>query len=150
MATGKTRGFTVVELLVAFAVIAIATAIVVSGFRNYARYQEYNQAVSTVRAVLYDARMQARASEGGQARGVKVFGSSLVVYPGTTYSAGNGANRTTTFTNVTLVSALTGGVTEFSFSNLTGLPSATGTIQVVGVGHVATTTIEITAAGGIQ
>lgn len=150
MKQNRAAGFTVVELLVAFAVIAIVTGLLLSGFRNYARYQEYNQAVSTVRAVLYDARMQARGSEGGVARGVKVLPTSLVVYPGTSYSAGNSANQNTILSNVTLSTNFTGGVTELSFSNLTGLPSATGTIMIVGTNHTATTTIEITAGGGIQ
>jgi prepilin-type N-terminal cleavage/methylation domain-containing protein len=143
-------GYTIIELLVVLAIVSIATAFVMSGFRNYARYQEYNQSVSTVRAVLQDSHLKARSSEGGQAHGVKVLSGSLVVFPGTTYSAGNSANKTTTFTNVTLSPVLSGGATSVTFVNLTGLPSATGTIQIVGVGHAATTTIEITAAGGIQ
>jgi hypothetical protein len=81
---------------------------------------------------------------------VKVLNGSIVVFPGTTYSALNSANKTTTFTNVTLTPAFVGGGTEINFANLTGLPSATGTIQIIGIGHTATTTIEITAAGGIQ
>jgi type II secretory pathway pseudopilin PulG len=144
------KGYTIIELLVVLAVIIIATAVVMSGFRNYAKYQEYNQAVTAVRAVLQDAKLKARSSEGGQAHGVKVLSGSIIVFPGTTYSALNSANKTTTFTNVTLTPSFVGGGTELTFANLTGLPSATGTIQVVGVGYTATTTIEITAAGGIQ
>jgi type II secretory pathway pseudopilin PulG len=144
------NGYTVVELLVVLAIMIIVAAVVMSGFRNYARYQEYNQAVTTVRTVLQDAKLKARSSEGGQAHGVKVLSGSLVVYPGTTYSAGNSANKTTTVSDVSLVPAFTGGVTEITFSNLTGLPSATGTIQVVGTNHSATTIIEITRSGGIQ
>ncbi len=143
-------GYTIIELLVVLAIMVIVTGITMSGFQNYARYQQYNQSVSTVRAVFQDARMQARASEGGQAHGVKILSGSLVTYPGSTYSAVNPSNVTTSLGNVILTPILTSGATEVTFSNLTGLPSATGTIQIVGVGHVATTTIEITAAGGIQ
>jgi prepilin-type N-terminal cleavage/methylation domain-containing protein len=144
------NGYTIIELLVVLAVILIATAFVMSGFRNYARYQEYNQSVTTVRAVLQDAHLKARSSEGGQAHGIKILGGSLVVFPGTTYSAGNSANNTTAFANVTLVPSFPGGVSQVNFANLTGLPSATGTIQIIGIGHIATTTIEITGTGGIQ
>lgn len=144
------KGYTIIELLVVMAVILIVVGVTIAGFQNYTRYQSYNQAVSTVRAVLQDARMQARASEGGQAHGVKVLTNSLVVYPGTTYSAGNSANVTTTLDTVTLTPLLTAGASEVTFSNLTGLPTATGTIRIVGIGYVATTTIEISATGGIQ
>ncbi len=150
MRKAPVHGYTIIELLAVMAIMTIATAFVMSGFRNYARYQEYNQSVSTVRAVLQDAHLKSRSSEGGQPHGVKVLSGSLVVYPGTTYSAGNSANVTTTFANVTLSSSFVGGATAVTFANLTGLSSATGTIQIVGVGYAATTTIEITAAGGIQ
>lgn len=146
----RVTGYTFIELLIVLAVVSIATAFIMSGFRNYARYQEYNQAVSTVRAVLNDAHLKARSSEGGQAHSVKVLSGSLVVYPGTTYSAGNSANKTTTFNNVSLVPSFAGGVTAVTFANLTGLPSLPGVIEVVGTRHVATTSVQITAAGGIQ
>lgn len=150
MNNSTAKGYTIIELLVVLAVVAIIVGFTVAGFSNYARYQEYNQSVSTVRAVLQDARLKARSSEGGQAHGVKILSGSLVVFPGTTYSAGNSANVTTTFSNVTLTPTFVGGVTEINFANLTGLSSATGTIQIVGTRSAATSTIEITASGGIQ
>lgn len=150
MSTSTKAAFSLVELLVVLSLLVLITVIVVTGFQNYARYQEYDQAVAGVSAVLNDARTQARASELGQAHGVKISAGSVTTFVGTIYSAGDTKNVTSAFNNVTITPALSGGVTSIVFNSLTGIPTATGTLTIVGKGHTATTTITISNTGVIQ
>ncbi len=144
------RGFTMVELLVSMAVITIIVGFTVAGFQNHARYQQYDQDVALVRTTIADVKADARVSEGGTSHGVRVFSNQLVLFVGSSYTVGDPNNRTVPLSHVTLVPTLTGGATEVVFSQLTGLPSATGTITVTGVSYSGSQTIEITDAGVIQ
>ena len=143
-------GFTLIELLVGVTIIGMIVAFAVRGFQEYARYQQYDQMVGSVLGTLNDARVQGRAAESGVAHGVKLQTSSIIAFNGTTYSAGASTNRTYTFQNVRITPALTGGATQIVFDALTGRPSATGTITIVGTAHVATTTVTISGTGVIQ
>jgi prepilin-type N-terminal cleavage/methylation domain-containing protein len=144
------KGFTIVEIVVVMAIIAIISLFVVSGFRNYARFQEYQQAVTTIRATIFEAKVQARSSEDGQARGVHFGTNTVTLFPGSTYVAGNSANRVTTLPQVRITTNLGNGSPQTVFSNLYGLPSLTGTVTIVGLQHNGTTTLTITASGVIE
>ncbi len=148
--THTSRGFTIVEILVVITILAAISLFVVSGFRNYARFQEYQQAVTTIRATLYEAKVQARSSEDGQARGIYFGTNTVTLFPGSTYIVGNSANRVTTLPQVRIITNLGNGSPQTVFSNLYGLPSATGTVSIVGLQHTSTTTLTITASGGIE
>lgn len=146
----NTRGFTFVEVIVVMTILALMAGTAIVGFQNYARYQSFDQAVAGVQATIADTKIKARSSENGQGHGIKILGNSIVVFRGATYNAGNATNETFTFNAITLAPTLTGGTNEIIFSNLTGLPSATGTVLMTGVAYTATRTVEITGTGVIQ
>ena len=143
-------GFSLVELLVVFTIMAAVALFAIVGFKDYAHIQQYDAAVATVKSTLIDTRVRARSAELDQSYGVKILTSSLVVFRGTTYSAGASTNETVSVTGGTLSSSLTGGTDQIIFNKLTGLPNATGTITMIGAEHLATTTLTITGSGVIQ
>ncbi len=146
----RITGFTIVELLVVMAIISTIAALTFFGFTNYSRYQRYDQSVGSTKATIIDARVRARSSEAGNGQGIKVFSNSIVVFKGSSYSAVATTNRTTNITGAVLTPTFSNGTNEIIFSNLTGLPTATGTILIESTEFDASTTIEITAAGVIQ
>jgi type II secretory pathway pseudopilin PulG len=146
----ESSGFSLIEILVIIAIFVTISLFVVSGFRNYSRFQEYQQAVATIRATIHEAKIQARSSEDGQARGIHFGTNTVTLFPGSTYVAGNSANRVTTLSQVRIITNLGNGSPQTVFSNLYGLPSATGTVSIVGLQHIGTTTLTITASGGIE
>jgi prepilin-type N-terminal cleavage/methylation domain-containing protein len=144
------KGFTLVELLVVFSILVIIVSLTMIGFRNYAGFQQYNQAVNDVVFVLNEARLSARSAKGDEAHGVKVTTDSLTQFVGDAFTSGDPENITSSYELVTLTHDLAGGVDEIRFEKLTGLPSATGTITIVGTAFEATTTIEVTGTGVVQ
>jgi type II secretory pathway pseudopilin PulG len=144
------RGFTLVEILVILAILVLVIGFVTIGFRNFASFQQYNQAVSEVRFMLETTQQQARSANDDASHGVKFSPSSLISFVGDAYVVGDPQNDTATYSLVTLQYDLTGGADEVIFAKLTGLPSATGTVTIIGERFIASTTIEITAAGVIQ
>lgn len=143
-------GFSLIELLVVFAIMAVIATFAIIGLKDYSRYQQYDASVASVKSTFIDTRVRARSAELDQSYGVKIFTNSLVVFRGSTYSAGASTNKTVTLTGVTLSRSLAGGTDQIVFNKLTGMPSATGTVTIVGTTHVATTTLTITGAGVIQ
>ena len=144
------RGFTLIELIITIGIMAIIVGITVVGFQNFANYKRYDAAVATLKTSLFDARTAARSSVQGEPHGVKIGTNSITTFVGNTYSAADPDNVTITFSEITFTDSLTGGTDEITFTELKGLPSATGTIEVYGTFHNATTTITITSAGVIQ
>lgn len=146
----NTTGFTFVELLVVVALFGIVATISIVGFQNFARFQQYNQAVSEVVAMLTQARMNARSAVADESHGIKFAPSTLTQFVGDTFVVGDPRNIVATYGSVTFTYALTNGVDEVVFQKLTGLPSATGTITVSGTAFTDATVIEITGTGVVQ
>ncbi|MEK7639249.1 MAG: type II secretion system protein [Patescibacteria group bacterium] len=142
--------FTLVELIVGMAVLGIIIGFSVSGFQNFANYQQFDQAVAGVSATLRQAQNDARTADGDAEKGIKILSNSVVTFVGSTYTAGNATNITTTFSAVTLTPALSGGVDEIVFTRLTGAPSAVGTVTIVSTKTGNSAVVEVTTAGVIQ
>lgn len=145
-----TAGFSLVETLVVLAILVTILGFAVIGFQNYANYQRFNSVTTDVRTALTDARGDARNAVAAEPHGIKVESTSFTVFTGDTYSVSDPDNEVTSFNNVIFYTNLTGGTDEIIFDQLTGLPSATGTITIVGTQYISTTTIEVTGTGVIQ
>jgi prepilin-type N-terminal cleavage/methylation domain-containing protein len=145
-----TRGFTLVEVLIGLSIMVLIASFAVVGFRNYAQFQQYNQAISDVVFILNQTRLSARSAEDDAAHGVKFSSGGMTQFIGDTYVVGDPDNVLTTYGLVTLQHDLSGGVDEIVFEKLTGLPTATGTVTIEGVDFTASTTIEITSTGVVQ
>ncbi len=150
MSFHHTKGFTIVELIVVMGIISIIAGLTFFGFKNYSTYQGYNQALGNVKAIMIDARVRARSSETGSGQGVKVLSGSMVTFQGSTYTVGAATNRTTVINGAVITPSFSNGTNEIIFHNLTGLPTATGTILIESIEFAASTTVEITGTGVIQ
>jgi prepilin-type N-terminal cleavage/methylation domain-containing protein len=144
------QGFSLVETLVVIALVVFVAALMVIGFRNFASFQQYNQALESVEFILEESRLSAKSAVGDSSHGVKFTNTSITRFVGDTYSAGDPQNITTTFNLVTLSYSFSGGVDEVVFAKLTGLPSATGTVTVEGSQFSASTSVTVSKTGVIQ
>ncbi len=156
------RGFTLIELIVVFSVIAVLSTIGVASFVSYSRAQTLKQATNDFITVLNTAKSRASAQVkpssqclssrvlqgysvtvniSGRAyslniicSGVTTVLSTLTLPTGVTFNSATATPPTTT-TNI-VFSVLTGGVT--------------GTGDVVLNAYGATKTVTINSVGGIQ
>lgn len=144
------QGFTLIELVVGVSIMALIIGFSVVGFQNYARFQQYNQAVSDVAFILDQTRLNARSSVGDAAHGVHFTTNSITQFTGDTYVMGDPDNIVTNYSLVTLDHTFTGNVDDIVFEKLSGLPSATGTVVVAGIDFSASTTISVSNTGVVQ
>lgn len=138
------------ELIIVVSILAVIAVFMISGFKNFANFQQYNLAVSDVNFVLNQVRLSARSAESDSNHGVKITNNTITHFVGDVYDVSDPANEVFTYNLVSLNPVLKNGVDEIVFNKLTGLPSATGTIEVSGVGFIDTTIIEITDTGIVQ
>lgn len=143
-------GFTLLEILVVLSIVVIIATISVIGFQDFARFQRYEQSVAEIASIIEESRTLARSAVGEERHGIKLFSASIVQFSGNSYIGGSPSNVTTNFNQVNIISDFQGGVDEITFAQLTAVPSATGTIDIVNPDIPATTTLTITAAGVIQ
>ena len=144
------QGFTLVELLLVVSIFLLIVTFSVIGFKNFAGFQQYNQALNNVEFILNETRLNARSADSDSSHGVKFSASTITQFVGDTYSAVDPTNVVTSYQLVTFSTDFSGGVDEIIFKKLTGLPSATGTIEVSGVTFTAVTEVEVTDTGIVQ
>lgn len=143
-------GFTLVELLIVITILAIVFTFLLTGFRDFARFQEYTQAVSDVTFQLQQAQTNARSAINDTAHGVHIDADSITLFSGTTYNTSDPNNEVITYDNVVFTTNLSGGSDTIVFTELTGLAQATGTVSITGTSHTATTQVTVTTAGIIE
>lgn len=143
-------GFTFVEMIIVVFLIVLIVGFTVIGFKNFATYQQYNQAVGEVGFVLNQTKVDARSSADDDAHGIHVATNTITQFVGDTYNVSDSTNQEHTFELVTFEANLTGGVDTIVFEKLTGIPSATGTIVVNGRDLNASTTFSVSDSGVIQ
>lgn len=121
------KGFTLLEVLLSIAMIAILTGFSIPVFRTMLTKNDLDVATTTVAQTLRRAQTQSLAVDGDTSRGVKVQSGSITLFKGTSYAARD-SNFDETFDMATTIGM--SGTTEIVFTRFTGLPQATGTINL--------------------
>ncbi len=142
-------GFTLLELIIVVAILSFISLFVFSAFTDYKDTQVAEATVVEINSLIKETRQKTISAETSSQFGLHFATSSLVVFEGATYSAGNSSNRTYNFYNTNIDAELSGG-DDIIFSRLTGEASATGTIAI---GHTrlnSTTTLVMQSTGLIE
>lgn len=145
-------GFTLIEMLVALAVLVIILAASIEGFIRYAQRQAYLSTVNDVHIHLKQIREDTLASYDDTLYGVYVGTSSIEFFEGASPVVGNPTNTIFTYDDllITATSSLSNGNWYLTFARLTGEASATGTITVFDVRSSASNTFTVYTSGLIE
>ncbi len=145
------RGFTLIEIIVAVAILMTFVTVTVIVFREIFWSAGESVGVQEVADALREARNNSIAAKSDSVYGVLVATSSITRFVGPTYSPSSASNTVYYFeAGAYATGTLVLNSTSIVFSRLTGMPSATGTIILVGSGGESTSTITIGATGLIE
>lgn len=144
-------GFTLIEVLVVVAILAILVAITVVALRNYGLKQNFELTVVDVRDGVSEARQKTLASINDTMYGVHVSSTAVVFFDGVEFVEGYAGNETITLPdNITATTSFTNDVTTATFTRLTGTASATGTLTLTDTRSLRTATITIEQLGIVE
>lgn len=123
----EAEGFSLLELLLVLAVIAVLAGFSIPLWRNLQVKNDLDVAVVTIAQTLRRAQVLAQAVDADSGWGVKVQSGSIVLFLGNTYAARNTAFDET----FTLQSTVTpSGVSEVDYAKFSGLPGTTGAVTL--------------------
>ena len=118
----KHRGISVLEILMAVAIIGILVAISVSVFSSLSNSQSLERDAQNVHSQIEKARTMAINSVDGVEHGVKFTSSKVEVFSGTAYIAS--PSNVEAYYDIPTKSTITGGIGSLYFAKLTGNSSA--------------------------
>lgn len=147
------KGFTITEILIVIAILAVMVTIVVSAFSKFNNNQSLSGALGEVTSTLNEARANTLASYDNVAYGVHFQTDKVVLFKGSIYSASDPDNEDVTLSSKISISdiALSGGGSEVVFKRLTGKTEQNGTITLSLISEPSKTkTITIQTSGIIE
>ncbi len=143
------KGFSIAEILIIVAVLGIIFAIVIPQFTKTRELQVLKNGTEEIVTSIDKARVETLSSLNSSSYGVHFQSDKIVIFKGTSYSAGDVNNETISITTPASITNVTfGGVSSVSgdmyFARLSGAPSTTGTVTVATSSYSKTITISAT------
>jgi prepilin-type N-terminal cleavage/methylation domain-containing protein len=127
----KTKGFTVVELLITFAILGIISSIIIFSFSSQNSSSSLEKDASRVVSILNQARSLTLSSKENASYGVHFEEGEVILFKDS-YVEGNSENITTSLNSLIMISgvSLSGGVEELVYERFSGEVDATGTVTL--------------------
>lgn len=144
------QGFTIIELLLVVAIITIVATFAIESFIEYRDTQSARAVVVDLSSIFNETKQKTLSSETSTQLGVYFSTSTIVVFEGASYNPVASGNIIHSFPNTDIDVQLSDSSDQVVFARLTGVPSATGTIEI---GHTrlnSTTTIGIIGSGLLE
>lgn len=119
-------GFTLVEILISIAVVAIVVIVIVTGLSSFRRSADLNHALDGVVAQIRETRRRTIESKDAARWGVHIVSTSTTLFKGATYSSGAADNEIFVLPpGVTL-----SGIPDIIFKRISGETDNAGTLTL--------------------
>ena len=146
-----TKGFTLIEIILAIAISATILGIVLFSFNDYRQRELLKIATLEVVSVLRDARARTLVAEGDSAYSVHFDIGQVVLFPGSVYSPGSNNNEVVVLPEIVGLATTSLGATNVTFSRLSGEANTNGAVRVYLLADpTSSTTVTINTAGIIS
>lgn len=127
----KKRGFTLIELIIVIAIMGIVTTIAVVNLGDTTQTKKIEKGLNITSSAIERARMLSINSSNFSEFGVKFSSTSIDIFQGLSFSSTTVVETYDLDGGIFISNInLNGGVDEFYFSKIKGIPSATGTVSV--------------------
>jgi type II secretory pathway pseudopilin PulG len=146
----NTKGFTMVELLISFAIMVLLFAITVGAYKNYTKHQALKRDAETVASILRNARSLTLTGKGGVAYGVHLASSTVTLFTAPTYATSTATNQVTELNSGITLDTDVGGNPDVVFSRLTGEANLSATLNIYMRSAVSSTTIRVYRTGVVE
>jgi prepilin-type N-terminal cleavage/methylation domain-containing protein len=144
-------GLTIIEVIVAVAILGLMLGAVTMGFSSYADRQAFKQYIGEVELSIREQRQRTVASVEDTRYGVYVGPSTIEYYQGVSFASATASTTVQELpNNITATSSFSDGSANVTFTRLTGAASATGTITLFDQKINRTATITINALGLVE
>jgi type II secretory pathway pseudopilin PulG len=146
-------GFALIEFLAVVGISAILATLTLNSFVVLNRTQALDGQTQSAISLLEKARTLSLSSKSDSNYGVHFETTRMILFKGSSYSAGSSSNEIENLNSVISISSigLTGGVSDIVFSRLSGVASATGTVRfIVKSNSTSSSTITIFKSGLVQ
>ena len=147
------RGFTLIEIIVSVAVVAILASIATISFNGLREQQALVNGAEEVRTLLLRARARTLAAEDDSVFGLHITAPSVTLFRGATYNPLAVDNELHMLDSLVTIStySFSGGGADVVFNKRTGATSTYGTITVALVSDPSKTrVVTITATGLVE
>ncbi len=130
--TSNKNGLTLLELIIAIAVLFILVAIVISSFIGLRNTQALNSASEQINAMIDEARFKTLSSKKSLQYGVHFETNKIVLFEGDTFVESLPGNKEFVLSAFVEISniELNGGGSDVFFQKLTGSTNQYGTITI--------------------
>lgn len=147
----KKSGLTVVEIVVALAILAILAGIGMRAFTNARTAKQLDTITDSIATKLEEAKTNAMSGKDGTNFGLAFSTTTYTYWSGTSYSPSAESNNVFPISsNFSLTSTIPGTYHAVRFARITGTPDLTGSIVITSNDNASTTdTITIGALGDI-
>jgi len=126
------KGFTLIEVLISIAILALITAVILGIFRLFDENRALSSATAGVISVIEKARQLTLFSKDSSQYGVHFDTNEVVIFKGDTFSAMDVNNITTKLHSKIFIEdiSLNGGAPDLIFERLSGETEEYGTITI--------------------
>ena len=147
------KGFTLIEILVALALLAIVSAITMASFSNLNKTNALDSSVANIVSILDEARSKTLASQNSEQYGVHLEQNQVISFIGNSYNSGDSDNVVFTINKLVEISdiSLTSGGNDIIFDRLTGQVDQNGSLVVrLKSDNAVSTTVTVFGTGIIE
>ena len=145
------KGFTLLEVLISVAILAIVGTILISAFGSFRAAEDLREAHSNIIGLLKDARARTLSSDSNSGYGVHFETLRAVLFKGVAYSSSDPLNEIYNLPGSVQISTISlGGPVDTVFTRLLGTTTSSGTVILQSLRNSSTKVITIEPTGVVK
>ncbi len=146
------KGFSIIEILTVIAIMLIILGITMYSYKIINSKKQVEVTTDSISSKLEQAKIDSISGKNGKNSGIHFNTTGYVYFSGNTFNPADITNSSSSFpTKIQVTKSFSDGGNDIIFSRITGIPNATGTIQILDtVNNSSSSTISIGIFGDIN